>query len=197
MTGAAGLVMSRMSTSATSWLSAIITYALPVAGGFDPGTYHTKELCTEWTPLMFGEIAGEKRRRHVDGLHTLADVRVRVRRNEADLRRRGRVRDVDDVDARPLRPRPPCTFGVERAQVGEVAERADIRDAAFDVRQLDLANELDVRTRRREVAAGAAVLVVGRGRPVRGVVADGVGRNRRLRDGGPQHETRNGPKQDK
>src|SRR5215207_3704425 len=58
MTGAAGLVMSRMSTSAISWLSAIITYALPVAGGFAPGTYQAKELCTEWTPLMFGEIAG-------------------------------------------------------------------------------------------------------------------------------------------
>src|SRR5215211_3205145 len=58
MTGAAGFVMSRMSTSAISWLSAIMTYALPVAGGFAPGTYQAKELCTEWTPLMFGEIAG-------------------------------------------------------------------------------------------------------------------------------------------
>jgi hypothetical protein len=58
MTGAAGLVMSRMSTSATSWLSAIITYALPVAGGFAPGTYQANALCTECTPLMFGEMAG-------------------------------------------------------------------------------------------------------------------------------------------
>ena len=57
MTGAAGLVMSRMSTSAASWLSAI-NIRLAGADGFAPGTYQANALCTECTPLMFGEMAG-------------------------------------------------------------------------------------------------------------------------------------------
>ncbi len=95
------------------------------------------------------DVAREVGRRHVNDVDAFPHIRVRVRRDEADLGWAGRVGDVHDVDARALRAGPSRALRAERAQVGVVPERPDVADAACDVRQLDLADELDVGARGR------------------------------------------------
>src|SRR6266508_5622628 len=80
--------------------------------------------------------------------------------DEPDLCRRGGVGDVHDVDARSLSTWPPRAFRVERTQVRVAPKRAHVTDAAGHVRELELADQLDVRAGSRQMAAHSAMLVL-------------------------------------
>jgi hypothetical protein len=130
--------------------------------------------------VVHEDITAEGRCVEMKRLHAFAHVGPGACADEPGLARRAWIRDVDHIDATVITGRL-----AEGAEIGKVTQCGHVRDPPGPrIADSQLAHEIDVPLRRRQMSLASAVLVVALKRPLvfdRGV--DGPVRRRPLRRG--------------